>query len=87
VAVVYKYPLTLVGNQDVSMPVGAKILTAQEQDGCICLWAECPQVENVELREIIIVGTGHDYLPSELQYIATVQIGAFVWHVYEGKGN
>lgn len=86
-AVIYKYQLHVIGKQTVSVPVGARILTAQDQGGCICLWAECPQVEDMELREITVVGTGHDDLPSGLRYVATVQIGVFVWHVYEGSSN
>ncbi len=83
---IYKYPLHIVDRQVLSMPSGARILTAMLQGDDVCLWAEVepggpwPPIE----RTIRIIGTGHS-MPdtSTLRYINSVIHGRFVWHVYE----
>lgn len=68
----------------------AKILTVQEQRGEIFIWAEVNTLLDIETREFILIGTGHeipDY--SEINYIGTVQLhnGDLVIHVYEKLFN
>jgi hypothetical protein len=81
--VIYKYPLAIVGRQSVEMPRGAEILCVQEQFGMAKVWASVDPASPPELREFHMVGTGHPF-PSDDQppYLATVQIGVYVWHFF-----
>lgn len=79
---IFKYPLTRSTSQKVSMPEGAVILTAQMQGGTLCLWAKVKPDNEPTMRRIRIFGTGQ-YFTGEPSYIATVQDGQFVWHVFE----
>lgn len=57
---IYKYPLQefSIGGQFVSMPQGARLLTAQLQDDVLVIWAVVVQ-ENIQVhRKIVLVGTG-----------------------------
>lgn len=82
---IYKYPL---GDfqTDVELPVQGTILTAQMQDGRVTLWAAVDISRGVEKRRIRVLPTGAD-LPDGYEYIATVQDGFYVWHVFEAHGD
>lgn len=88
---VWKYPID-VGENRITMPKGAKILTAQMQRDTPVLWAEVNVYDKheelaCESRNILVTGTGHDIDRNlDLQYIATFQMSWMVWHVYEIKG-
>jgi hypothetical protein len=65
------------------MPKGAHVLSIQEQNGQICIWASVNPTAEHETRRFFIVGTG-DYIPETIgAFLATVQVGAYVWHVFE----
>lgn len=76
---VYKYKI---GNGELQLPSGAKVLTAAIQNGDLCIWAEVDDVAIPEHRTFYIYGTGH-IVPENVCYVATVFDGPFVWHVYE----
>ena len=83
---ILKYPLEITDTQYVNLHEGAEILSAQMQNGVLCIWAlsndKAPKVP-VCIR---IVGTGHlidDVDAAFLIPIDTVQDGALVWHVFE----
>lgn len=85
---IYKYRLEITETQVVSMPKGAQILTAQMQDGYLCLWALVNTDKKSAMRSIVICGTGNPIPSGEdftqtHRYIATVQEQEFVWHVFE----
>lgn len=65
----------------VAMPRKAQILTAQIQDQRICLWILCDPRGPTEERCFLVAPTGVEV--EIYQYIATVQDGPFVWHVFE----
>lgn len=83
--VIYKYPL---GYRNLFMqlqlPIGAEILSVQYQNEGMYLWAVVESRAVVELRSFYILGTGME-VPNHvnLKFIATVQQGAYVWHVFE----
>lgn len=79
---IHKYPLELADRQQVQMPAGATLLTAQVQYGQPTLWALVNPANPPECRAIRIVGTGN---PAAGTYIATVQMhdGRVVWHLFE----
>ena len=69
-----------------SMPEGAKILTVKEQNGEVCIWAEVNPDEKIEMRKIMVYGTGHSVPPEPQEYIGTAHLmgGGLVLHVYAG---
>jgi hypothetical protein len=82
---IFKYDLAVTGTQMIMMPRHAKVLSVQDQNGRLCVWAKVdPHAPADVRRRFVIVGTGHN-LPIEmdsLTYLASVQQGAFVWHVF-----
>lgn len=85
---IFKYELSVDGT-NISMPVGAEILTVQSQNRTLCLWALVDPEAAKEIRYFEVFGTGHPIgydAGVSREYIATVQDGGFVWHVFEYTG-
>lgn len=80
---IHKYKLQIVDTQRIAMHANARILTVQAQDGDLYLWAEVDTSKHVEGRGIVIRGTGRPFTAWAVSYLGTVQLGGFVWHVYE----
>jgi hypothetical protein len=85
---IFKYQLSLVEEQVLLMP-HARLLAVAEQGGKLMLWAMhvLPETDaDMSERKIVVRGTGHTFEPSEgpMEYIGTVQMGPFVWHVFDG---
>jgi len=88
---IYKYALELTDRQLVSIPLGSKILSVDNQNGAICVWVEVdsdvPYYRDYVFR---IVGTGNpidfptkpNETTSPYNFIGTVIMNPFVWHVY-----
>jgi len=73
---------------ELKLPVYAHILTAQVQNGKITLWYMWNlevKDEEKETRKFSIIGTGWEIDKKLLvsTYINTVQLGPFVFHVFE----
>ena len=68
--------------QVISLPVGAKPLTFQRQGARIVGWFEVDDAAPREDRVFEVVGTGQP-VPDFGHYVATVQMDAYVWHIYE----
>lgn len=70
----------------VSMPMDARILWCDVQHGDITMWALCGSGEERKIREFEIYATGADLGDIRfLDYIGTVQLPPFVWHIFEKK--
>lgn len=85
---IWKYSLQLTDLQSLSLPQGAEILTVQAQGGGLYLWAIVDPARETEERVIGIIGTGNPVITGgdiDRRYIATVQRGSFVWHVFERR--
>jgi len=80
---IYKYPLELTATQTIKMHVGANVLTAQLQNGIITLWVDCQPENKKEDRTFWIFGTGTGIPVRYLDYISTIQLHDYVWHIYE----
>ena len=82
---IWKYSIELNGFTHILVPTGAKLLSVQSQNGCLCAWfAVNPRASKVA-RVLAVVGTGH-CRPDTMQsgeFKATVQIGMLVWHIYD----
>lgn len=82
--VIYKYAVTVTRKQHIIMPRDAKILSAQCQGDCIQLWARVDPSEPLVNRAINVLGTGHEFFGYPGEFIATVQTGPYVWHLFDG---
>lgn len=82
---IFKYALAIEDLQTVEMPEGADILSVQNQDRDVCIWALCDPRAPKEARTFRIFGTGHPVCDNPGRFIGTVQIlnGALMWHVFE----
>lgn len=82
---VWKFPLTYLDRLE--MPKGATILSCQPQGEQVCLWALVDPAAEKEIRECATIGTGWTIDDvARVAYVGTVQVGEFVWHVFE-KGK
>lgn len=79
---IFKYPLQIATTQSVFMPEGAKILSIQTQFDQVCIWAMVDEDKRPTQRFFQIIGTGQGF-DTNRKYLATVQQGSFVWHIFE----
>lgn len=86
---IHKYTLTKLqlsnGIVFVEIPEGAKLLTAQVQDGHICLWAIVDPERTKQQRRVFVIGTGWPRFPEfAIEYLGTVQFpeSCLVFHVF-----
>lgn len=85
---IYKYPFQNRRVADIYLPVGAQVLTVQEQHGDLVLWALVEPDNDVEKRSFVTVLTGvESFNWPDPTYLATIQSegGTFVRHVFEVK--
>jgi len=80
---IYKYELALTDEQTISLPADAEILDIQQQGQDLCAWVKLDTDMPERDRKITICGTGNPISDLTLAHIATVQIGAMVWHFFE----
>lgn len=67
----------------ISVPKGATFLSCQIQGIEICVWMLVDPDEVIrEARRYQLIGTGHDFNPEGLEHFATLQDGAYVWHLF-----
>ena len=88
---IYKYHINNSNGGVIEGPI-TKILTAQEQRGCIVVWAEVDTEKENKVFDFVIIGTGWPLDPSKNKecvldthnYLSTVQLasGMLVFHVY-----
>jgi hypothetical protein len=72
------------GNFSLNLPIGARILSIQEQSLVYVLWALVDENADASARTISMIGTGWEIRgPDTLVYINTIQQGSFVWHFFE----
>lgn len=74
----------------IAMPIGSIILSIQNQNNEITIWAEVDTEAEMEVVEFISVYTGTNISSIERirenyirSYIGTVQIKSLVWHVFK----
>ena len=84
---IYKYPIYIIDEQEISMPRGAHIFSFALQRGTPCVWAIVDPTEPVlEPKTLYLRGTGHElqFEPCSLRFIGTVLLndGALVFHLF-----
>lgn len=82
---IWKFSLNADDRQCLYMPIGAKILDLQLQNGMPAIWAQVCAPAEQERRFFRLFTTGMEFDGNYLEYIGTVQIGngSYVVHVYE----
>lgn len=69
------------------MPRDTKILSVQNQGNLITIWAQCDcdaLVGDIYVERVFNIFPTGGELPTEgREYVATVQLGALVWHIFE----
>src|SRR4029078_2327986 len=83
--VIYKYRIPITDEGALSLPIGAEFLSAQQQHEAISVWYLVDPYVKLEKTRYRIYGTGHQVLEplDELHYLATVQVGEYVWHLFK----
>lgn len=82
---IYKYELDITDSQRITLGDNGRIISAGlDPHGKLCVWAEVVMGDQDSQRTIRIIGTGNpvDDLPK-LEFIDSVRVGPFMWHVYE----
>jgi len=95
---IYKYPLVIVGEQALELPIDSKILSVASQEieiemGTLkelVLYALVTTNETEELQTFLIkiIGTGNPINIDSLNgyiFLNTVKQDSFMWHVYYKK--
>lgn len=84
---IWKFPLSVVDDQIITMPHGAVILAVQEQHGVPCVWAQVNPDQPASYRQFFMHGTGREVDPRAGQHIGTFQMfgGNLVFHVFEPR--
>lgn len=69
------------------LPIGAKLLSVHAQGSDLCLWALVDTEADLENREFVIVGTGHEVPEHAGEFVGTALLvgGQLVLHVFEAK--
>lgn len=84
---IWKQVLESTDRQMIDIPGGAELLSAREQHDQICIWFRCDPNAPKALREIAIVGTGHDAPPfgNTWRFLGTASLysGNLMFHVFE----
>ena len=82
--VIYKYPLTLETPQTLVLPIGSKVLSVQAQNDVPTVWVLQQEGDAAATTEVLVavIATGQPFEIENWNYIDTVQIGGFVWHVF-----
>ncbi len=80
---IFKYTLFVTDEQEVGMPDGAHVLSAQMQGDQLCIWALVDSEARTVNRNVRIFGTGRPVnIEGNWQFAGTVQEGPFVWHIF-----
>jgi len=84
---IFKYPLNI-GKTSLELPVGSKILSVQMQEHTLTMWALVENTNTLyKTYTFNVYGTGQHVESTEFQeFVATVQDGDLVWHVFKQVG-
>jgi hypothetical protein len=85
---IYKYGMPINDIITLQLPIGAKILDVQPQNGNPFIWCLVDPNVDTEVRHFEVFGTGHKMstgMGVNREYIGTFQTmgGALVFHLFE----
>lgn len=82
-SVIYKYQLALVTEQEIELPIYHNILKVAIQNGVLTLWVKVEsEAPTTVKRKFFIFGTGKFFNDEKLNYLDTVFIDSYVWHIF-----
>lgn len=83
---IFKYSLQIKDQQELELPKEAVILSVINQNNLPTIYALVNDNEGVDTEKynFYILGTGHParHLDSAIQFLNTIQIGPFIWHIF-----
>jgi hypothetical protein len=81
---VWKFTAPVTDKFAISMPSGAKLLSAGVQGNNLCIWALVDPEGGLETRNFRLAGTGHP-ITEHVHFLETIQMhdGALVFHLFE----
>lgn len=81
----YEIPQTIKTRHEIMLPKNSIIVHLGAQNGHICLWVESdeedPSAEELVILEVI--NTGWAFNKKGKYHLGSVQMGNFIWHIYE----
>lgn len=83
---VWKYDLNIKDRQEVWLPAGAQILSADLQQGELKLWVLVNPKETINVsHNLKLAGTGHNINDIIIKFIDTIQFynGSVIMHLFE----
>lgn len=82
---IYKYQFEINDRIEIEMPEQARVLSIQIQSGKPTIWAMVNTEWPLEKRTFLMYSTGHKMNELDLfrTHIGTIQLNAFVWHIFE----
>lgn len=83
---IWKYAISGPGRVIVPIPYGCVVLHVGVQNGSIFVWVAVKSRQEDDLvdRAFYVAATGEDLTSLQHdEYLGTVQIGEFVWHVFD----
>ena len=90
---IWKYPLEIEDQQEITVPYGAKILSVIEQNNQPVLYAlvNSESARLMDMISILIRGTGHPIEERDLlghDFVGTISTydGRLIWHIFVEKG-
>lgn len=82
---IYKYPIQITDEQEITMPIGAEVIHAGlDPQGMPCLWAKVESDNPTEDVSVLVVGTGNPIMFHTERHVGSFVQGPFVWHVFLG---
>lgn len=84
---IWKFVLEATESQEVEMPVGSEIISAESQGDSVVIYALVkPKEEGKEVYKFLVYGTGHDIRLNitEYRFLDTVKMysGSLMFHVF-----
>jgi len=83
VKTIWKFELPVLNHVAVPMPEGACILSLAVQGDGMVVWAEVDPKKPSKARHFYVIGTGTSDVTARSNFLGTVQMPPFVWHVFE----
>jgi hypothetical protein len=79
---IWKYPLATLDVQAVTGN-GIRVISAGlDPEGRLCVWAKVDSDQPVSIAHVAIVGTGRELPVENFEFLASVRVNSFMWHIF-----
>lgn len=83
VQTIHKFNVTIADKFALDLPATYKILDVQTQDNIPVMWVMLDDEAPTHPVVFEVYGTGHEISPDATEYIGSVQVSRFVWHIFK----